>query len=108
MKARTTVALVSLASGLSGFVGIVSGRLLYATDLADCRNRVYTAELTQDGSAHMMEACLDQQERLDVCELGMHTADGLMEEGERERAMLRARLMIAKAKCDTTLSSEAP
>jgi hypothetical protein len=83
----------------AAMLGGMAGRFFYASDLAQCRNRVYAAELTQQGSQKMMEGCLDMQETLDVCELGQQAAEKVMDDLKHNETILRLRIMVLEKRC---------
>ena len=71
---RQLIALFILTALFGVACGIVIGRLFYTSELTTCLRTSVACELTAQGTQHMMEGCLDQQEKLDVCEMGMTTA----------------------------------
>ena len=100
----------AIAVILAALAGGFAGRFFYASDLAQCRNRVYAAELTQEGSQLMMEECLDLRETLDVCELGQQAAEGIMDDlergNERNSTILRAKVILLERRCPPDDSSK--
>ena len=88
---------LSVPLGIS--VGFVIAWSMRGEQLLDCRATLRAAELTQAGTEHMMEACLDQSEQLEVCELGQRAADKVLAELETDLTIAEAQIVVLRKKC---------
>ncbi len=69
--------------------------------LLECRATLHAADLSQEGSEHLMVACLDQQEQLDVCELGQEAAAKVLDELQRQYTLAQAHVLVLRKKCES-------
>jgi hypothetical protein len=95
---RITITFLLISAACSGFMIAWS---LRADQLLDCRATWHAADLTQAGNERMMEMCLDQQEQLEVCELGQKSADTIVDKLERDLTLTKAQVVVLRKKCDS-------
>ena len=100
-RGAITLLLVVAACG-----GFMLAWTLRGDQLLDCRVTLHAADLTQAGNEHMMEACLDQSERLDVCELGQRAADKIVDDLERYLTLAEAQVVVLRRKCESPPAGE--
>ena len=87
-------------------VGFALAWSVRGDQLLECRATLHAADLTQVGNEHMMEACLDQSERLDVCELGQRAADKIVDDLERYLTLAEAQVVVLRRKCESPPAGE--
>ena len=87
-------------------VGFALAWSVRGDQLLECRVTLHAADLTQIGNEHMMEACLDQSELLEVCELGQRAADKVLADLERDLTIAQAQIIVLRKQCST--EQEAP
>ncbi len=82
-------------------VGFALAWSVRGDQLLECRATLHAADLTQVGNEHMMEACLDQSELLEVCELGQRAADKVIDDLDRDLTIAQAQIIVLRKQCST-------